>query len=64
MKSHTVITVKLGYSWIACQFEIEATLAFVLPRSAFKFKTSFGFLTQTTQGMLLDFFVKPQNGLV
>ena len=36
----------------------------VINRSNFKSETIFGLFNPTTRSMLLDFFVKPQNGLV
>ena len=38
------------YSWIACHLQVGRTLAFLLPRSDFKFKTSFGFLSSNYTG--------------
>ena len=43
--------------------DIRITLAFLLPRTDFKSKTSFGFLSPNYTGQSTSFFVKLQNGL-
>ena len=54
--------VKSTYSWIACQLEV-GTLVINFAVEA-RFQILLDSSAQTTRGNVLDFFVKPKNGLV
>ena len=53
----------VSYGWIALQLGIVTTLTFLLSRSDFKSKTSFGSPRANYTGQSVCFFEKPQNGL-